>query len=90
MTFVNSIGCKVEIGGSLPVETKLFSETGGFIIEVSKNNVTSLVKQFKKYSIDIIEIGSTNGSNTVIINNSINQSIDDLRNAWENGLRDKL
>ena len=60
------------------------------IIEVSKNNVTSLVKQFKKYSIDIIEIGSTNGSNTVIINNSINQSIDDLRNAWENGLRDKL
>ena len=90
MTFANSIGCKVEIGGELPAETKLFSETGGFIIEVSKKNVTSLVRQFKKYGIDIIEIGSTNGTNTVIINNYINQSIDDLRNAWENGLRDKL
>jgi phosphoribosylformylglycinamidine synthase len=90
MTFANSIGCKVEIGGELPAETKLFSETGGFIIEVSKKNVTSLVRQFQKYSIDIIEIGSTNGTNTVIINNYINQSIDDLRNAWENGLRDKL
>jgi len=90
MTFANSIGCKVEIGGELPAETKLFSETGGFIIEVSKKNVTSLVRQFQKYGIDIIEIGSTNGTNTVIINNYINQSIDDLRNAWENGLRDKL
>jgi len=90
MTFANSIGCKVEIGGELPAETKLFSETGGFIIEVSKKNVTSLVRQFKKYGIDIIEIGSTNGTNTVIINNYINQSIDNLRNAWENGLRDKL
>ena len=55
-----------------------------------KKNVTNLVRQFKKYGIDIIEIGSTNGTNTVIINNYINQSIDDLRNAWENGLRDKL
>ena len=90
MTFANSIGCKVEIGGELPAETKLFSETGGFIIEVSKKNVTSLVKQFKKYDIDIIEIGSTNGTNSVIINNYINQSIDGLRGAWENGLRDKL
>ena len=90
MTFANSIGCKVEIGGELPAETKLFSETGGFIIEVSKKNVTSLVRQFKKHGIDIIEIGSTNGTNTVIINNYINQSIDNLRNAWENGLRDKL
>ena len=90
MTFANSIGCKVEIGGELPAETKLFSETGGFIIEVSKKNVTSLVRQFKKYGIDIIQIGSTNGTNTVIINNYINQSIDNLRNAWENGLRDKL
>jgi phosphoribosylformylglycinamidine synthase len=90
MTFANSIGCKVEIGGELPAETKLFSETGGFIIEVYKKNVTNLVRQFKKYGIDIIEIGSTNGTNTVIINNYINQSIDDLRNAWENGLRDKL
>ncbi len=90
MTFANSIGCKVEIGGELPAETKLFSETGGFLIEVSNKNVTSLVRQFKKYGIDIIEIGSTNGTNTVIINNYINQSIDNLRNAWENGLRDKL
>ncbi len=90
MTFANSIGCKVEIGGELPAETKLFSETGGFIIEVYKKNVTNLVRQFKKYGIDIIEIGSTNGTNTVIINNYINQSIDNLRNAWENGLRDKL
>ena len=83
MTFANSIGCKVEIGGELPAETKLFSETSGFIIEVSKKNVTSLVRQFKKHGIDIIEIGSTNGTNTVIINNYINQSIDNLRNAWE-------
>ena len=90
MTFANSIGCKVEIGGELPAETKLFSETGGFIIEVSKKKVTRLVRQFKKYGIDVIEIGSTNSTNTVIINNYINQSIDDLRNAWENGLRDKL
>ena len=90
MSFSNSIGCTLEIPGELEIHKKLFSETGGFIIEVQPKNIQSIIDQFKKYKLDIIKLGTTNKSNQTIINDSINKPINELKNAWQNGLRDKL
>ena len=90
MSFSNLIGCTLEIPGELEIHKKLFSETGGFIIEVQPKNIQSIIDQFKKYKLDIIKLGTTNKSNQTIINDSINKPINELKNAWQNGLRDKL
>tara|TARA_Y100001960_G_C14713117_1_gene848103 strand:- start:470 stop:1747 length:1278 start_codon:yes stop_codon:yes gene_type:complete len=90
MSFSNSIGCTLEIPGELEIHKKLFSETGGFIIEVQPKNIQTIIDQFKKYKLDIIKLGTTNKSNQTIINDSINKPINELKNAWQNGLRDKL
>ncbi len=90
MSFGNSIGCNLEIPGELEIHKKLFSETGGFIIEVQDEKIKTTIDQFKKYKIDIIKLGTTNDSNKIIINDSIKKPINELKNAWANGLRDKL
>ena len=45
---------------------------------------------FKKYKLNIIKLGKTSETNQIKINNSINISINALKTAWENGLREKL
>ena len=45
---------------------------------------------FKKYKLDVFNLGTTNKTNRIKINNSINKSINVLKTAWENGLREKL
>ena len=84
-------GCAgLSLAYELEIHKKLFSETGGFIIEVQPKNIQSIIDQFKKYKLDIIKLGTTNKSNQTIINDSINKPINELKNAWQNGLRDKL
>ena len=90
MSFGNSIGCELEIPGELEIYKKLFSETGGFIIEVQKKDIANTIDIFKKYKLDVFNLGTTNKTNRIKINNSINKSINVLKTAWENGLREKL
>ena len=89
MTFANNIGCNVTIPGELEISKLLFSETGGFVIETDKDKTTDVQKIFKKYNLKIFKIGET-GGNHISLNNSINLGIEDAKNRWENGLREKL
>lgn len=88
MCFKNSIGIEIKIPGDLYDDVKLFSETGGFIIEVAKENEDKIKKIFA--NLDLFLIGETCNDNIIEINSCIELNIDQAKNAWENGLREKL
>ena len=90
MTFKNKIGCKININSNLRNDKILFSETSGFILEVEKKHILKIKSLFSNYNEDFFEIGETNFSKNIFINNIINIPISKLKTAWENGLRNKL
>ena len=90
MTFENNIGCSVNISGELSVEKLLFSETGGFIIEVIDSNVDAIKKIFQHYDLRIDLIGETTKEKYIKINNKIDLNTEEAKELWLNGLRDKI
>lgn len=90
MSFKNNIGLKVEVPGALSLSKKLFGETGGFILEVKREKINDVKTIFAEHKLDCFVIGETNKSSRLVINDVIDLPVADARNAWENGLRDKL
>mgnify|MGYP003975331723 FL=1 len=89
MTFGNSIGCNVKIESDLSPDKILFSETGGFILEILPKNINALKSVFSNYGLDVFEIGTTGGE-SININEAVDLAVFNAREAWRNGLRDKL
>ena len=90
MTFENNIGCSVNIPGKLSFEKLLFSETGGFIIEVIDSNVDAIKKIFQSYNLEIDLIGRTTKEKYIKINDKIDLDTEKTKNLWLSGLRDKI
>ena len=90
MTFENNIGCSVNIPGKLSVEKLLFSETGGFIIEVIDSNVDEIKEIFQSYNLEIDLIGGTTKEKYIKINDKIDLNTEEAKKLWLNGLRDKI
>ena len=89
MTFGNGIGCDITINSDLPTYKILFSETGGFVLEVSPENADAVLSNFSKYESNVFQIGTT-GSNTIQINRVVDIVVSDAKETWANGLREKL
>ena len=89
MTFGNDIGCNVNIESDLSTDKILFSETGGFVLEASSENVESVQSALANYDISVFEIGTTGGE-FININEAVNIMVVDGKEAWTNGLREKL
>ncbi|MCJ7801194.1 MAG: AIR synthase-related protein, partial [Candidatus Marinimicrobia bacterium] len=90
MCFKNNIGCDVIVPGDLRTDTILFSETGGFLLEVAKQNMANVENILSGYSCEYFKVGKTTSNQIININNVISLPINDAKNAWLNGLRDKL
>ncbi len=90
MTFGNEIGCDVKIINDLRTDTILFSETGGFILELSMNNMEAVQSIFSHHGIELIKVGSTNDSRAMVFNSVVKLSVKHAKDAWTNGLREKL
>ncbi|RUR17706.1 phosphoribosylformylglycinamidine synthase subunit PurL [Legionella sp. km535] len=90
MSFKNLIGIDVVIPGSLPVEKLLFSETGGFILEVAPEHITQIDAILNAYSVSYWTIGHSMEKPYICINSEINLSVNDAKHAWEHGLRERL
>ena len=90
MTFGNEIGCDIKIINDLRTDKTLFSETGGFVLELSMNNIEAVQSIFSNYGIELIKIGSTNNSGVMIFNSVVKLSVKIVKDAWTNGLREKL
>jgi len=89
MTFGNDIGCDINIDSNLLNEKLLWSETGGFILEISLENVDGIKTIFSHVELDVYEIGKTIG-NLIQINNVVGLTVNKAKEAWTNGLREKL
>ena len=89
MTIGNGIGCDVNIDSDLQTDKILFSETGGFILEVSSENVGAISTTFSKYELDVFHIGNTGGI-MIQLNSVLDMYVFDAKEAWTNGLREKL
>ena len=89
MTFGNDIGCDINIDSNLLNEKLLWSETGGFILEISLENVDGIKIIFSHVELDVYEIGKTIG-NLIQINNVVGLTVNKAKEAWTNGLREKL
>lgn len=89
MTFGNDIGCDINIDSNLLNEKLLWSETGGFILEISLENIDGIKTIFSHVELDIYEIGKTIG-NLIQINNVVGLTVNKAKEAWTNGLREKL
>jgi len=89
MTFRNSIGCNVNIESDLSPDKIIFSETGGFILEVLPKNIDVIKSVFSNYGLDVFEIGSTGGE-SIEINGIMDIYVSETKKAWTNGLREKL
>ncbi|MBL7478913.1 phosphoribosylformylglycinamidine synthase subunit PurL [Legionella bononiensis] len=90
MSFKNLIGLNVVIPGTLPVEKLLFSESGGFVLEVAPEHRTQIDTIFSKYQIAYMTIGHTVEKPYISINSEINLSVNEAKHAWEHGLRERL
>ena len=89
MSFENNIGCKINIDENLKFYEILFSETGGFIMEIDNNNLENTLNVFSKYNVELYTIGKT-GGDSIVINNFLDVKVEKAKDAWENGLNSKL
>lgn len=90
MSFKNSIGFKVEIPGCLAVEKLLFSESGGFILEVDRQKSSALTELLTHYQVRYHIIGSTKEQATLEINSVVDLPIAKAKHTWEHGLRERV
>lgn len=87
MSFKNKIGATINIPGELPLDKKLFSETGGFILEVAKDKLKTLRKILFHYGVSHCVLGETQSSPYLKINDVVDLPIDEAKEVWLNGLR---
>jgi phosphoribosylformylglycinamidine synthase len=90
MTFGGSIGIVVRIPGNLHTDKLLFSETGGFILEIPDELFKPCSALFKEKGVHLTMIGKTIQKPELHIQDVISLPINAAETAWKNGLRDKL
>jgi phosphoribosylformylglycinamidine synthase len=90
MSFGRQIGAKIDVPGELPLGKKLFSETGGFVLEAARDKFKALKKVFLQYEVPIFMIGETTSAPRLLMNGVIDLAVAEAKAAWENGLRERL
>ena len=90
MSFANGVGGSINIENNSNNDVVLFSESGGFVIEIEKNNRDTICSIMDDGGVAWSDIGRTNDSGILHMNNVIELTINKAKFSWENGLRDKL
>ena len=90
MSFANGVGGSINIENNSNNDVVLFSESGGFVIEIEKNNRDTICSIMDDGGVAWSDIGRTNNSGILHMNNVIDLTINKAKFSWENGLRDKL
>lgn len=90
MSFKNGIGAQVDILSDLPIDKVLFSETGGFILEIKPKDKSTITAILNLFQVNYVFIGHTTHTPVLKINTAIDLPIKDAKHAWEHGLRERL
>jgi len=89
MSFKNNLGCDVQIESNFENDVVLFSETGGFLLEVRNEDFDNIKGRFQKYGLESFDIGLTI-EREIKINNAISLPTKKAFQAWSDGLSSKL
>lgn len=89
MSFNREIGFEVEIPGDLTLAQLLFTQTGGFVLEVAPENLTEMSRILAKFDIYFAEIGTTIAAKTLTLNRNVKLDLVTAKKAWQQGLRAK-
>ena len=90
MCFKNEIGCEIKIESNLRPDIFLFSETGGFVLEVDPVNITKLNALAQENGVSISILGKTTPDNFIKFGEFVGLSLKKAKSVWTNGLREKL
>jgi len=97
MSFANDIGVNINLSAAtdavtenLSVDKQLFSESGGFILEVTREQAKLLRQLFIKQQVPLFCIGETTKDGRLRMNEVIDLPIKEAKTAWEDGLRMRL
>ena len=90
MAFKNKIGFEVNIQSELRPDIWLFSETGGFVIEVEDENLPSVINVLSKYRVYYEEIGKTTEHQAMVFGELVHISILKAKEIWQSALRNML
>lgn len=90
MCFKHAIGFNVTIPGDLPLAKKYFSETGGFILEVSRHQLKKVESIFRAAEIETFLLGTTTKDAQINIEAEITIAIHEAKQIWSQGLRERL
>ena len=76
----------------LRTDKKLFSETGGFLVEVSAEKAVAFVDVYAKRGVEACEIGATSSEQILTFtgDTGFTLPLEKLATAWTQGLREKL
>jgi phosphoribosylformylglycinamidine synthase II len=92
-----SLGVKVDLshsGDDLNTYQKAFSETGGFVLEVSPDNLDQFNEICKKHHVDPIQLGEVISNSQFIVSDNgeevISQPLSVLRESWMESLAKEL
>ncbi len=89
MSFTNHIGVDVQLPGELANEKKLFSETGGFILEVAPAQLKKIKSIFAKHHSAFSVIGRTTAKKQLNMQDCVMLDIAVAAQAHQQGLRKK-
>lgn len=90
MTFSRRIGCEVTIPGDLRDDVKLFSQTGGFVLEVDPSKTVIVTSLFRQYGITPQVLGQTTAHQVILVENCLRVPVNKAFETWQAGLREKL
>lgn len=90
MSFKNNIGVRVDVPGDLAADKKLFSESGGFVLEIVREKLKEVRQIFLDHQVPITVIGETTTEPYLRMQGYIDLPIYRAKSAWENGLRERL
>ena len=83
------LGCNVSLSnaceGELKNYQKLFSETGGFVVEVQKGKESEFESKC-----DCVRIGEVTEESKIVIDDVVDLELSEAKKAWWDGLREKL
>jgi phosphoribosylformylglycinamidine synthase subunit PurL len=78
------------VDSRLSLDKFLFSQTGGFILEVAEHHLEAINTTFAKYNIPTYHLGKTTNDNRIQIADVIDLELEVAKERWTNGLREKL
>lgn len=89
---VSKIAGTESSANALRSDKALFSETGGFVVEVEPSDSEAFMKALAAYGVTPVEIGRTTDNQTFVLkgDSGFELSLEDVRTAWTQGLREKL